>query len=932
MLRIIMGIKILLTALFIIITAQSTGIAGQYPIFPDCDINSTYKSFNICDPIEYQFHAVVEGHHNNKNIRYHLIDGPGEIDEKTGLWSWDDYVAQDEYYFGDVVVAASIGNSQQHMTPPEEHCRFMFHIADNPTIFQIGEEKSRRIFHINPDRDTTLNVYVYKTDSCQNESRFQLDSIVPEPMGMVVYDEEQLKISFSPADEEKRFLLYYSVEHLNDRIDQYIILDTRDNPTPVFVKCPDDLIIGSCGYFSVPVVAVDPDYPEQSLEIRYFDINQIGGRTRSDLWVFRPTIEDIGKTYEVEIRASYGDFVTSTDQSCKFNVTVEEFVGNIFISNSYCGDTIVVTDSIFNNYPNYVSLRMMAYDNFSCLSQPVEIYSITPQPRGRIEIRNTEYPNVGFRSDLRYYPHIDDGNNTYNVILFSATNGDTTWCEVSFKADWEKPDYTMFTVRIDSLLGVEDNVYQGQTVDLPIYLDQADTDIGGFDFLIAYDNRGLNFIYAEMGDWLEDCEWEYFTYRYGPDSDCGDRCPSGLLRIIGIAETNNGPDNHPICYNSEILPEELFHLSFIITNDRLFAGEKMDVNFFWIDCGDNYIANKDGDSLFISGSVIDEGIDIYNPAADSGYPTYYGTQDDSCIYQNFRLNKYLKLINGYILIPAADSVDGPQYADVNLNGVAFELSDFIVFANYLVYGSQVFDINLNLQIKQTDVNQDGITESVEDLQYFNNVLLGESFSPYDSSISEYAFFHYDYQLGLIYLEAPTGASIIRIVVEGEVSPIKETEKLSMLYHFDGENTNILLYAMDTSAVYRADLISGLIDKNIITVEAASKEAHPMIEEFAFVVPVDELTPETLPDEFSLNQNFPNPFNSTTMISFDLPRASSVTVDVINLLGQKVYSVNGNYSAGSHVIEWNADDLASGVYYYRIITDSFTDTKKMLLLK
>jgi hypothetical protein len=89
-----------------------------------------------------------------------------------------------------------------------------------------------------------------------------------------------------------------------------------------------------------------------------------------------------------------------------------------------------------------------------------------------------------------------------------------------------------------------------------------------------------------------------------------------------------------------------------------------------------------------------------------------------------------------------------------------------------------------------------------------------------------------------------------------------------------------------------------------------------------------------PVEISLEQNFPNPFNPATKISFTLSKQSDVKLTVFNLLGQKVVTlINGeHYTAGSHTIEFNAGNLASGVYFYRLESGSFVANKKMTLLK
>ncbi len=91
--------------------------------------------------------------------------------------------------------------------------------------------------------------------------------------------------------------------------------------------------------------------------------------------------------------------------------------------------------------------------------------------------------------------------------------------------------------------------------------------------------------------------------------------------------------------------------------------------------------------------------------------------------------------------------------------------------------------------------------------------------------------------------------------------------------------------------------------------------------------------EIAPASFSLSQNFPDPFNPSTQIDFSLPQQSNVQLRVYNTLGQLVTTlVNGNLSAGSHSVTFDARNLASGLYIYRLSAGNFTSVKKMLLLK
>lgn len=99
-----------------------------------------------------------------------------------------------------------------------------------------------------------------------------------------------------------------------------------------------------------------------------------------------------------------------------------------------------------------------------------------------------------------------------------------------------------------------------------------------------------------------------------------------------------------------------------------------------------------------------------------------------------------------------------------------------------------------------------------------------------------------------------------------------------------------------------------------------------------ITPVERLTAD-LPARFSLDQNYPNPFNPSTTIEFALPHSGLATLKIFNLLGEQVAMlVNEARPAGTYRIGWNAGNLPSGVYLYRLQAGEFTETKKLILLR
>ena len=95
----------------------------------------------------------------------------------------------------------------------------------------------------------------------------------------------------------------------------------------------------------------------------------------------------------------------------------------------------------------------------------------------------------------------------------------------------------------------------------------------------------------------------------------------------------------------------------------------------------------------------------------------------------------------------------------------------------------------------------------------------------------------------------------------------------------------------------------------------------------------EVTVNNIPDEYALLQNYPNPFNPTTTISYQIPKGSYVSLKVYDLIGNEVADlVELNQEAGTYKVQFNAQNLPSGVYFYRLQAGKFVSVKKLILMK
>lgn len=137
-------------------------------------------------------------------------------------------------------------------------------------------------------------------------------------------------------------------------------------------------------------------------------------------------------------------------------------------------------------------------------------------------------------------------------------------------------------------------------------------------------------------------------------------------------------------------------------------------------------------------------------------------------------------------------------------------------------------------------------------------------------------------------------------------------------------TVIVSFKPTNSRVYKENCLIRINEGNRII-------AHDVLLTAQSIVGVEK--EEGIPETFSLSQNYPNPFNPSTTICFGLPQTADVQVTVYNILGEAVQLlVSETLPAGNYSYQFNASEMPSGIYFYRLQTESFMETKKMLLIK
>jgi len=689
---------------------------------------------------------------------------------------------------------------------------------------------------------------------------------------------------YTPVTNETHTVIYRFYDECEEFCEDTFMVDIVLNSPPV-VDSGNDTTYFFCNSGETicwPVSATDPDN-------NLLSVNLI-----SPHGTYNETSEEI--CFVVPSGDKYYDFVLEAIDSC--GVAVQNTVRITINFNSPPVLELPSNQVVFINEPGEVCIDIIAEDPDNNLLL-VDVF-----PIGEYDYDTGE---ICFYADTM-------GTYCLNVTVTDICNVEVT-------------DTVCIEIEIDECLHVQiektHNTIQGQHETVSVLLNGSGKELGGYDMLIAYDLTALTVASVTPGQLLEDCDWEYFNYRHGADGNCGNACPSGLLRIIAIAETNNGA-YHPGCFLNGLVGT-LADISFLVTDDRTFECMYAPVQFFWMDCGDNAFSSKYGDTLWISRSVFDfEGGLITDYQAD--FPTYLGAPTECTMGGGPGKPASIRCIdftNGGIDIICADSIDGR--GDINLNGVLNEIADAVLFANYFLQGLSVFTVNVDGQIAATDVNADGLTLSVADLVYLIRIVIGdaiaiEKISPNETVGAELTIA--GDLLSVTSTDLQIGA--MSIVLEGEVTPRlhKDAIGMTMQYNYDGINTRVLVY--DPNG--RVSLATG----SILHLGGSESVKSVDIGSFNGIVITTKI--HTLPTEFHLSQNYPNPFNPITTFEFGLPVASEWDLTVYNILGQTVKTFSGESEAGYVKLQWNASAHASGVYFYRLQVMDFTTTKKMLLLK
>jgi hypothetical protein len=478
-------------------------------------------------------------------------------------------------------------------------------------------------------------------------------------------------------------------------------------------------------------------------------------------------------------------------------------------------------------------------------------------------------------------------------------------------------------VRSD-LDSVNTHVLNGQIA--TVYVTLSNTyPLGGIDLLLCYDPSGLSFLDAFCVDEL--CAWEYFTWRHSPNSNCSGSCPSGYVRIVAIADLDNGPANHPDPADF-YLDGKIAGLRFAVTSDRNFINQCLNVGFCVLNCGDNALSSKSGDTLFIPIGSDQSCID----------PTKQAARD------------IIEFCPGLICIDEPPDDRG----DINLNGLANEIGDAVLFTNYFVYGSSVWDpVWKEVQILATDINDDGVVLTVADLIYLIRIITGDEqpfpagtgngspkLAPYANSATATLRVENNNATISTSSNVDLGGALLVFrytgLSTGEPTLLSGAEGMNIRYNATSNELRVLVHPSWNGEL--AAIGSG--NREILSIPTVGEGTIELVEvqisDARGALMSTSAASAFVPKSYALQQNYPNPFNAGTVMSFDLVDNSDWTLTVFNVTGQTVREFAGRNS-GTVRVAWDgttSDGMtaSSGVYFYRVTANSFTATKKMTLMK
>jgi hypothetical protein len=427
----------------------------------------------------------------------------------------------------------------------------------------------------------------------------------------------------------------------------------------------------------------------------------------------------------------------------------------------------------------------------------------------------------------------------------------------------------------------------GAEVWVPVSLNTCTFLTGGFEILVNWDPTALDLIEVVPAARI-DYGNEYFNVNL---NDACEICPpGGSARIVWISDLNNGIPHDPAAPGTD----PIFWLHYTVDNGVPF-GFVSYIEFVVEHYSDNTISDETG-YIFVHPLLTNGCVNVINPSMFKGDP--------------------------------------------NMNGWYYEIADAVLVARRLIEGYIVWSENGTgddaIQEIAADLNNNTFVD-VADLVRFINIINGNINPPKLDPTSEVASLSMPNVVGnemtvTVRSALDLGGALMTINHTGIELGEPVANGMQVLSHDVNGVMNLVVFSLEgnTIAAGKSSLVTiPVLSNNGGTMEfgevSAADSYGRLLEATASLV-------APLPTEFAVKANYPNPFNAKTMINFDLPVDSDVNINIYSITGQLVEMISGQFEAGSRSVTWDASDVASGVYFYKVSAGDFSQTMKMTLLK
>jgi hypothetical protein len=429
--------------------------------------------------------------------------------------------------------------------------------------------------------------------------------------------------------------------------------------------------------------------------------------------------------------------------------------------------------------------------------------------------------------------------------------------------------------------------FLGTTVEVPVRLTNSDP-VAGMELCIKFDPYEFTF----LGVSRQGCRtegWEYFTYKEKVLSQFN------VVKIVGIADLPNQVATAPLFPDSGTI----IKLNFQLTTDPYLNGFLLPLEFCSTYFTDNTLSTSRG---------------------------------------RFITRAEINATNGGVLLNSSSTLIG----DINSNNLPFEVGDAVKFVAYLSGTTKLSP----QQMINSDVNQDGRMATLADLVFLIRHIIEGGYAPdgHEAEGSGEAIVQIssEEQHTTLGIDSPTPVGGAMVIFKGE-NPKIENIKLSP------EAAGLDLYTSQANNEFRVMVIGQnaeplpLGDKPLLDFEGEGYDTVviSLADTDGKLMKVDQKqTNSSKPARYELCQNYPNPFNPETQIKYSVSGdgLTQVSLKIYNVVGQLVkILVDEEQMPGQYCRTWNGkdeknQDVASGMYFYKLKVSDFSETKKMVLLR